>query len=116
VGSSDGEAHYLRIAMLTEHLVSGTCQIQLMVSGKRAQDIPWVKLSGVEVRHMAGWVMDQCVSVTTEDKRGGYITKDLANTIDYLTRPDISYEDPFRKLPPCPRDACILFSLKLNST
>lgn len=99
-----------------KHMILGTCQIQLMVSGKRAQDVPYIVLSGEEVRHMAGWIIDQCVSVTTEDKRGGYITKGLANTIDYLTRPDISYEDPFRKLPSRAATCARTISLSMDST
>lgn len=65
---------------------------------------------------MAGWVMDQCVSVTTENKRGGYITKGLANTINYLTRPDISYEDEFRKLPSYPITCAHIVSLTIHPT
>ena len=44
---------------------------------------------------MAGWVIDQCVGGT---HMGGYATAEFSNTVEYVSRPDTFYDDPFRKL------------------
>ena len=43
---------------------------------------------------MAGWVIDQCVR---GDLLGGYTTRKIANTLDYVTDAMTFHEDPFRK-------------------
>ena len=48
------------------------------------------------IRNMAGWVIDQCVE---GEKMGGYITKGIASTMDYLSAPQTRYSDPLRKYP-----------------
>ena len=44
---------------------------------------------------MAGWVIDQCVLGA---QTGGYVTGGIKNTTEYVSTPEIFYEDPFRKL------------------
>lgn len=42
---------------------------------------------------MASWVLARCVYVG----KGGLITRNLTNLVDYLTAPSTSLGDPFRK-------------------
>lgn len=73
-----------------------TCQMQLQAAGKSQEELAEVPFSADAVRQMAGYLIDQCVG---GKDLGGFITKDLARTIDFVTAPRTKYDDPFRRPP-----------------
>lgn len=48
---------------------------------------------------MVAWILYNCVGYSLGYQFGGYITKDLNDTVNYLTDPTVRYEDRFRKSP-----------------
>ena len=75
-------------------LRSDTCSIQFQASGPSAEDLEVVYFSGDDMRNMAGWLIDQCVS---DENLGGFATLGLSNAEDYITGPTIRHEDKWRK-------------------
>ena len=78
---------------LTE-VILGTCQLQFQASGEAADELRTIDFAPNHLRSMAGWVIDQCVR---GESSGGYVTHQIANTLDYVTDGMTFYEDPFRK-------------------
>ena len=76
-------------------ILLGTCQIQLQASGPAAYYGQTFSFAPDMIVNMAGWVIDQCVGGT---HMGGYATAEFSNTVEYVSRPDTFYDDPFRKL------------------
>lgn len=49
---------------------------------------------------MAGYLIDECVDPAKEEDGGGFITQGLAYAINWLVKPDVKYDDPYREF--CP--------------
>lgn len=79
--------------------VLGSCQIVFDVSGPSARDLGFVSFSGDQIRGMAAWILYRCVVYSFGPQLGGYVTKDLNDTVKYLTDPTVRYEDQLRKSP-----------------
>lgn len=60
-----------------------------------------VYISGDELRDIAGYVIDQCVHPAKEAAGGGYIIRGLANAINWVVKPGVKYDNPYRKLSLC---------------
>lgn len=67
------------------------------------------------IRHMVGWVIDQCVD---GEKLGGYVTKDIKKTTDYLSAPGTKLWKPMRTVNPIHQILILLHSciLRLSLT
>lgn len=76
-------------------ILLGTCQIQLQASGPATYYGQTFTFAPNTIVNMAGWLIDQCVEGAS---MGGYATAEFSNTVEYVTRADTFYEDPFRKL------------------
>ena len=73
----------------------GSCAIQFDASGKFVEEnTAQLWFAPDQIRHMAGWVIDQCVD---GENTGGYITKDITSTLDYLTAPSTNIFNEMRK-------------------
>lgn len=73
----------------------GTCEIVFQTSGERARDKDPIIINPVDIRNMAGWVIDQCVG---DERKGSAVTKDLKHATDWLLDPKESFEyGPMRK-------------------
>ncbi len=83
--------------MISFYNVTGTCEIVLYASGPSVEEIDFIYFSGDDIRDMAGWIIDRCVSSKADDPGGGFATSDLSNTIDYLGKPSVKYDDPYCK-------------------
>ncbi len=89
---SNSQCH---IHAATTHLQQGSCSIQFDASGKYVEEHTtelWFRPD--DIRHMAGWVIDQCVD---GEKLGGFVTKGIASTTSYLSAPSTKILDELRK-------------------
>ncbi|KAL2054406.1 hypothetical protein ABVK25_005154 [Lepraria finkii] len=84
----------------------GTCQLQFQACGEAAHDLHTIEFAPNDLRMMAGWVIDQCVR---GELLGGYTTRKIANTLDYVTDAMTFHEDPF------PTDTTFLSLLVWNA-
>ena len=76
----------------------GTCHIQFQPGGPAAERLNIVPFVPNVMRQMAGWVFDKCIENNGENEiepgsKGGYISNEVSNTIDYLTDPDSDIAD-----------------------
>ena len=78
--------------------IAGTCEIRFDASGKFAsENTAQYWFDPTVIRHMAGWVIDQCVG---GDKTGGYVTNGISPTMNYLSARSTNIFAALRKLPP----------------
>ena len=75
-------------------IAHGTCMISIDVAGPVLPTEMY--FSPNEIRGMASWVIQQCVSARAG--MGGFITKDLNNMLSYLAVPTTAFTNPFRKI------------------
>ena len=73
--------------LLTSGISEETCNIRFQVAGPAAERLDIVPFVPNDMRNMAGWVLEQCIEEKS-GKEGGWVSKDLSNTVDYLTDPD----------------------------
>ena len=73
--------------LLTSGISEETCNIRFQVAGPAAERLDIVPFVPNDMRNMAGWVLEQCIEEES-GKEGGWVSKDLLNTVDYLTDPD----------------------------
>ena len=83
-----------QIVQLLIELVTGTCQLQFQACGEAAHQLQTIEFVPNDLRMMAGWVINKCVR---DEFLGGYTTREIANTLDYVTDAMTFHEDPFRK-------------------
>ena len=69
--------------MRADTTASGTCQITLSSAGENAGSAYVYHISPNVVRGMAGRVVEHCVG----GGLGGYITTNIATTVEYITNP-----------------------------
>ena len=69
-------------------------------------NIEYVHLRPDDLREMARWVLEQCI---TTARMGGFVTKGLGATIDYLVDPATDFQHDYRKVIISSRD-CIRIS------
>ncbi|KAL6715396.1 hypothetical protein ACLMJK_006357 [Lecanora helva] len=62
----------------------GTCEIVLQASGAAAAQADRIMIKPVDVRNMAGWVLEQCVGA---EKQGGAVTKNVKNAVSWVLDP-----------------------------
>lgn len=77
----------------------GNCQIQFHTSGESAEEKDPIIINPKDIRDMAGWVLDKCV---LEEELGGFVTKNLANAVDWLLDPKSDFAEPMRQFPRLP--------------
>lgn len=73
----------------------GNCQIQFHTSGESAEEKDPIIINPKDIRDMAGWVLDKCV---LEEELGGFVTKNLANAVDWLLDLKSELEHRYRVL------------------
>ena len=72
---------------------SGTCKITFEIAGPSLS--PFLSpLIPDDIRGMAGWVIDQCV---TRSGIGGFVTNKIINMVNYISEPATNFQGPFRK-------------------
>ena len=73
---------------------AGNCKIWIEIAGPSTPEI--FEAVPNEIRGMAVWIVDQCVS---GDGRGygGFATKDISRLTTYVTKPDTKISETYRK-------------------
>ena len=78
----------------------GSCRIVLGVAGPNSESYHSAGLVPDDVRGMAAWVLRQCVY--DAGGIGGFVTKGLSSSLDYIIDPRTDFSLPYRKkIPRC---------------
>lgn len=82
----------------------GTCNIRFQAAGPAAERLDVVPFIPNDMRNMAGFVYEHCIEDVLHQgikpgTQGGYVSKELSNTIDYLTDPDADIAGFFLEWP-----------------
>jgi hypothetical protein len=75
--------------------MSGTCQFQFQASGENAHALRTIDFAPDGLRAMAGWMINHCVRGAYN---GGFSTRQISNTLNYVAEGTTFHEDIFRKL------------------
>lgn len=80
---------------LSYSFLAGNCKIWIEIAGPTNPQI--YEAIPDEIRGMAVWVIDQCVS-GSGNGHGGFTTKDISKLTTYVTEPDTKIGETYRKL------------------
>ena len=80
--------------VLTSRISEETCNIRFQVAGPAAERLDIIPFVPKDMRNMAGWVYQKCVKEKSGTEGGG-VSKELSNTIDYVTDPDSDVAESF---------------------
>ena len=93
--------------------MQGTCELVFHTSGQTYEEKDPIIINPKDVRNMAGWVIDQCVS---DQGEGGAISKGTSAVVDWIINPLNRFEvDPMRTLS-YPMRTCESFCIACSST